>query len=108
MSDLSYNDHCVITRASETTDKWDNPICEEIYNDKCDFQGGGQSFNKIMTYNDKVYLPRFVAVESNDDIVVTTEAGRIRKGVVKSVNDLPLDLTGDYVTEIEIKQSVEK
>ena len=55
-----------------------------------------------------MYLPRFVAVESNDDIVVTTEAGRIRKGVVKSVNDLKLDLTGDYVTEIEIKQSVEK
>lgn len=108
MSDLSYKDHCVITRASETTDEWDIPICEEIYNDKCDFQGGGQSFNKIMTYNDKVYLPRFVAVESNDDIVVTTEAGRTRKGVVKSVNDLPLDLTGDYVTEIEIKQSVEK
>ena len=108
MSDLSYNDHCVITRSTGETDKWDNLVSDEIYNDKCDFQGGGQSFNKIMTYNDKVYLPRFVAVESNDDIVVTTEAGRIRKGVVKSVNDLKLDLTGDYVTEIEIRQSVEK
>ena len=108
MSDLSYPDKCVITRSTGETDEWDNLVSKEIYNDKCDFQGGGQSFNKIMTYNDKVYLPRFVAVESNDDIVVTTEAGRIRKGVVKSVNDLPLDLTGDYVTEIEIKQSVEK
>ena len=108
MSDLSYKDHCVITRSTGEPNEFDEIEVEEIYNDKCDFQGGGQSFNKIMTYNDKVYLPRFVAVESNDDIVVTTEAGRIRKGVVKSVNDLPLDLTGDYVTEIEIKQSVEK
>lgn len=108
MSDLSYPDKCVITRSTGEPNEFDEIEVEEIYNDKCDFQGGGQSFNKIMTYNDKVYLPRFVAVESNDDIVVTTEAGRIRKGVVKSVNDLPLDLTGDYVTEIEIKQSVEK
>lgn len=108
MSDLSYPDKCVITRSTGEPNEFDEIEVKEIYNDKCDFQGGGQSFNKIMTYNDKVYLPRFVAVESNDDIVVTTEAGRIRKGVVKSVNDLPLDLTGDYVTEIEIKQSVEK
>lgn len=108
MSDLSYRDKCVITRSTGEVDERDNLVSEEIYNDKCDFQGGGQSFNKIMTYNDKVYLPRFVAVESNDDIVVTTEAGRKREGVVKLANDLGLDLTGDYVTEIEIKQSVEK
>ena len=44
----------------------------------------------------------------NDEIEVTTELGRKRKGVVKLANDLGLDLTGDYITEIEIKQSVEK
>ena len=55
-----------------------------------------------------VYLPKAVMVLENDNITVTTALGRKREGVVKLANDLGFDLTGDYVTEIEIKQSVEK
>lgn len=108
MSDLSYRDHCRITRPTGEYDEWDNPVLTEIYNDKCDFQGGGQTALSIVTHNDVVYLPKHVMVEVNDTIEVTTAIGRKRQGVVGNVNDLGLDLTGDYVTEIEIKQSTEK
>lgn len=108
MSDLSYHDHCVITRSTGEVDEFDNLVSEEIYNGVCDFQPGGQTALSIITHNDVVYLPCHVMVEENDNIAVTTALGRKREGVVKLANDLGLDLTGDYVTEIEIKQSVEK
>lgn len=108
MSDLSYPDKCVITRSTGETDEWDNLVSEEIYSGVCDFQPGGQTSQSIITHNDVVYLPGQVMVKDNDEIFVTNRYGRQRKGVVKLANDLGLDLTGDYVTEIEIKQSVEK
>lgn len=108
MSYLSYRDHCIITRSTGEVDEYDNLISEEIYNGECDFQPGGQTALSIITHNDMVYLPRQVMVYENDSIVVTTQTGRKREGVVKLANDLGLDLTGDWVTEIEIKQSTEK
>lgn len=108
MSDLSYRDHCVITRSTGEVDPYDNLVSEEIYNGECDFQPGGQTALSIITHNDVVYLPHQVMVYENDSIAVTTQTGRKREGVVKLANDLGLDLTGDWVTEIEIKQSTEK
>ena len=108
MSDLSYHEHCVISRSTGEVDEFDNLVSEEIYNGVCDFQPGGQTALSIITHNDVVYLPCHAMVEENDNIAVTTALGRKREGVVKLANDLGLDLTGDYVTEIEIKQSVEK
>ena len=108
MSYLSYRDHCIITRSTGEVDEYDNLVSEEIYNGACDFQPGGQTALSIITHNDVVYLPRQVMVYENDSIAVTTQTGRKREGVVKLANDLGLDLTGDWVTEIEIKQSTEK
>lgn len=108
MSDLSYRDHCIITRSTGEVDEYDNLVSEEVYNGECDFQPGGQTALSIITHNDMVYLPRQVMVYENDSIAVTTQTGRKREGVVKLANDLGLDLTGDWVTEIEIKQSTEK
>lgn len=108
MSYLSYRDHCIITRSTGEVDEYDNLVSEEIYNGECDFQPGGQTALSIITHNDVVYLPRQVMVYENDSIAVTTQMGRKREGVVKLANDLGLDLTGDWVTEIEIKQSTEK
>lgn len=108
MSYLSYRDHCIITRSTGEVDEYDNLVSEEIYNGECDFQPGGQTALSIITHNDVVYLPRQVMVYENDSIAVTTQTGRKREGVVKLANDLGLDLTGDWVTEIEIKQSTEK
>jgi len=111
MSDLSYPDHCTITRSLTNekgqiaTDEWGNPMQEEIYDGVCDFLPGSLS---IISHNDVVYLPKAVMVMENDNIAVTTKLGRKREGVVKLANDLGLDLTGNYVTEIEIKQSTEK
>lgn len=108
MSELSYNDHCVISRSTGEVDEYDNLVSEEIYSGVCDFQPGGQTSLSIITHNDVVYLPCAVMVMENDDIEVTTGLGRRRKGVVRLANDLGLDITGDFVTEIEIKQSVER
>ena len=108
MSYLSYRDHCIITRSTGEVDEDDNLVSEEIYNGECDFQPGGQTALSIITHNDMVYLPRQVMVYENDSSAVTTQTGRKREGVVKLANDLGLDLTGDWVTEIEIKQSTEK
>ena len=107
MSMLSYNDHCVITRMNGV-DEYDEPIVEEIYNDRCDFQPGGQTALSIITHNDVVYLPRQVMVVENDLITVISQTGRKREGVVKIANDLGFDLMEEWVTEIEIKQSTEK
>lgn len=109
MSDLSYPDKCVITRSTGESNEFDQLLdSEEIYSGKCDWQQGGQTSQSIITHNDVVYLPGYVMVKDNDEIFVTNRHGRQRKGVVKLANDLDLDLTDDCVTEIEIKQSVEK
>lgn len=108
MSTLDYPDHCVVTRSTGEVDDYDNLMTKEIYNGICDFQPGGQTSLSVITHNDVVYLPKAVMVLENDLISVTTALGRKREGVVKLANDLGLSLTGDYVTEIEIKQSVEK
>lgn len=108
MSDLSYPDKCVITRNTGEVDEYDNLATEKIYEGVCDFQPGGQTSLSVIAHNDVVYLPSQVMVYENDNIEVTTSRGRKRKGVVRIANDLGLDLTGDYVTEIEIKQSIEQ
>lgn len=38
MSELSYNDHCVITRSTGDPDEWDKLVCEKVYDGVCDFQ----------------------------------------------------------------------
>lgn len=108
MSDLSYKDHCVITRSTGEVGEYDQFVSEGVYNGVCDWQPGGQTSLSIITHNDVVYLPGQVMVRENDEISVTNRHGRQRDGVVKLANDLDLDLTGDCVTEIEIKQSTEK
>lgn len=106
MSSLSYPDKCVITRNTGETDEFDNYLSKEIYNGVCDFQAGCQTDLSIISHNDVVYLPEAVMVLENDNIKVTTALGRKREGVVRLAKDLGLDLTGNYVTEIEIKQGV--
>lgn len=109
MSDLSYKDHCVITRSSGEVNEYGELLNGEvIYSGVCDFQPGGQTALSIITHNDVVYLPTQVMVCENDNISVTTQTGRKREGIVQLANDLGLDLTGDWNTEIEIKQSTER
>ena len=105
MSDLSFPDYCTILRDSGDVDEYDNIKKDEIYSGPCDFQPGGQTSMSIVTHNDVVYLPTSVIVMENDIISVTTALGRRRDGIVKLANDLGLDILGDYITEIEIKQS---
>lgn len=105
MAMLSFRDKCTITRESGGYDEYDNPITPEvIYSGKCDFQPGGQTSQSIVTHNDVVYLPEAVMALKGDVISVVTILGRERYGRVKLANDLGLDITGDWITEIEIEQ----
>lgn len=108
MSNLSYKDRCIIIRsASDEVDEYDNIRQYTVYNGECDFQPGGQTAGSIMVYNDKVYLDGVIEVRSNDEIEIRPYLGIGRKGVVSLVNFLMLDMTGDCLTEIEVKQSTE-
>ena len=108
MSDLSYNDRCVITRPTGEEDEWYNPLIQDVYSGECDFQPGGQQSGMIMVFTDKVYIHGVVKARSNDLIDITPQYGIGRKGVIEYVNFLPIDITGDCETEISIKQSTEK
>lgn len=115
MSDLSYRDHCRITRDTGKYDEYDNPIVKEIYNNKCDFQPGEQTRGMIaVRTNDKIYIPGLIKtaegdmISNGDEIEWVTESGRKFKGVVDEVNDVKIELDGSWITEIEIKQSTEK
>lgn len=113
---IQFNDRCVITRPARNEDgdrlydEWDKPIDdEEVYNDRCCFQKGGQTPLSIITSNDVVYLPNNdVLVNTNDNIQVTTKRGRVLKGVIGNVRDYEMPFSGEQYTEIEIKQDKEK
>lgn len=105
MSDLSYPDHCIITRERNGYDKYDEPLKPEvIYDDKCDYQPGGQTALSIVTKNAVIYLPRAVMVLEGDVVDVTSRLGRTLHGIVTAPKDLESELMGDCVTEFEIKQ----
>jgi hypothetical protein len=115
MSDLSYRDHCRITRPTGEYDKFDNPLTEEIYNGVCDFQPGEQTRGMIaVRINDKIYISGVIRtvsgdmISNGDMIEWRTESGRKFNGVIDEVNDVKIELDGSWVTEIEIKQSTEK
>lgn len=113
---IPFNDRCVITRPARDEDgnrlydDWDNPIKDEVvYNSRCCFQKGGQTALSIITSNDVVYLPHNeVLVNTNDNIEVTTQRGRVLKGVIGNVRDYVMPFSGEMYTEIEIKQDKEK
>ena len=109
MSELSFNDRCLIERKTHRVDRYDNPVgSEEVYAGPCDFQPGGQTSMSIVTSNDVVYLPEGVNVRPNDFIRVEPRLAERREGVVRLANVLELELTGDVVTEIEVKQSTQR
>ena len=86
MSDLSYPDHCKITREQNGYDEYDEPLAP------------------------KIYLPGIIRTAdgemiSNGDVIDwVTESGRRFHGVIDEANDVKIELDGSWVTEIEIKQ----
>lgn len=101
-----FNDHCTITRSTGETDEYGEPIVKPVYDDVCNFQGGGQTSLSNVTHNDVVYLPtNDVLIEQGDSIKVVTKKGRVRKGVVKDPRDIVMPRSGIECTEIEIRRS---
>lgn len=109
MSDLSYNDFCIITRTTHETDRFDEPLAdEEVYRGRCDFQPGGQTALSIVTSNDVVYLPEGRKIRPGDMIRVEPRLMEPREGSVKNAKVIEIELTGEIETEIEIIHSTEK
>lgn len=113
MNLIAFNDNCVITRAKTDEngriiyDDFSEPQFDEIYNDACNFQAGGQTSLSVVARNDQVYLPsNDVLIMAGDVIDVTTARGRNRYGIVDTVRDIEMPLTHELLTKIEIKQSI--
>lgn len=113
MNLIAFNDHCVITRAKKDAngrviyDSFDEPQFDEIYNNSCSYQAGGQTSLSVIARNDQVYLPsNDVLIMSGDVIDVVTARGRNRYGIVDNVRDIEMPITHELLTKIEIKQSI--
>lgn len=113
MNLITFNDHCVITRAKKDVngrviyDDFDEPQFDEIYNAACSYQAGGQTSFSVVARKDQVYLPsNDVLVMSGDVVDIVTARGRNRYGIVDTVRDIEMPITHELLTKIEIKQSI--
>ena len=105
---LSYPDKCVIRRETGEADEFGNVKTVDVYKGNCDFQAGGESYPSMIIHSDMVYIQGAVMAQDNDLISITTALGVSHEGVVRRVKNLGLDVTGRYVTEMEVKQSTEQ
>lgn len=105
---LGYSDRCVIRRETGEVDDFGNAATVGVYEGYCDFQAGGESYPSMIIHSDMVYIQGAVMAKDNDLISITTALGVGHEGVVRRVKHLGLDITGKYVTEMEIKQSTEQ
>lgn len=105
---LGYDDYCVITRMTGEIDENGFPEMAQIHAGECDYQHGAVNNWVVKTSTDIVYIPGAIMAKSNDKIHIRTKTGREYEALIDNVGDLELDITNDYVTELYIKQSVEK
>jgi hypothetical protein len=90
-------------------DDLDNEISEVLYEGKCDYQEGGQTYRSVLTRNDVAYLPsNDVIIEENDIVEVVTPSGRVIRSVVEKVRDIIMEYSGEKLTKMELKQAKQK
>lgn len=108
MEHIKFIDTCVITRKAGADD-WDNPTTTQVYSGNCLYQEGGASYSDgMVTKAPTLYLPsNSVLVEINDNVVITTNSGRIISSCVKVVRDVRMKLQSSIaITRIELKQTL--
>ncbi len=107
MALIKFKDTCIITRDNGKFDEYDQPITEQVYSGRCRYQQGVQAYMGISQRNSVVFLDGDVRVSENDVCAITQSNGVRRKGVVKTVRNVKLPLTGKRTTRIELTQDTE-
>lgn len=101
---LTFDDYVTIQRALTEGDEYDVVEYENIYNDNCRYQQGGQVYNGVMVGNGVCFIPEDVAVSENDRVTITLSNARKMQGVVESYKNVRQPLTHERFTRIILKQ----
>lgn len=95
--------------ASEEEDEdWDEEEGQTVYEGECMYQEAWTGFSyPVIEHSSVVFLPsNDTLIEVNDEILITTRKGRVRKAYAESVKDVKLPLHGKEVTRITLKQNI--
>lgn len=103
---IKSEDTCIISRESGY-DEYDQPISDFVYSGACRYQQGVQAYMGISQRNSVVFIKGDVRVLENDICTVKLSNGIERKGVVKTVRNVKLPLSGSRTTRIELAQDTE-
>lgn len=103
---IHFNDSCVISRPTGTSDEWDNPVVTTVYEGPCLYEEKTTTSypSGVVTRTPLLFIPRGeYLIEINDAVSVTTSNGRVENAVVRLVRDI--NITGMECERIELKQS---
>lgn len=107
---IDYNDTCVVTRPTGTTDEWDNIVSDDVYSGKCLYAESRITTPEgLIVHVSEVFLPsNEVLIYPNDKIHVETQTGRNFDSVIGEVRDIRLTrITGLHYTKLVLTQNQE-
>lgn len=99
---IKFDDTCIIRRVIGT-DENDFEITKEVYNDRCNYQQGVQTYQGWSQRNSLVTLPGDVRIRENDLAIVTESNGVKHECKIKTVRNVKLPLLGTRYTRLEIE-----
>lgn len=99
---IKFEDSCVISRA-DGYDENGGEVFKEVYNDKCNYQQGVQTYREWSQHNSVVVLPGDVRIHVNDVAIVTEENGVKHECKVNNVRNVKLPITGERFTRLEME-----
>lgn len=108
---IKFNDTCEIRRLTGEMDEWDNPSYESVYDGECLYEEGGSYYSsQIFVKSPNVFIPRSDELILVGDVVeITTERGRVVRGVARGIRDINLSVFGkEELTRIELSQAQEE
>lgn len=108
MKFITFRDSCVIERATDVKDEYDNQTRTTIYSGECLYEEAGSGYARsIITRNPTLYIPgNDVQIMINDYVTVQTEQGREISSIVSIVRDINMPWrANERVTRVELKQA---
>lgn len=107
------NDTCEILRPTGEKDEWDNVVYEDspVYNGECLYEEGGSYYSsQIFVKSPNVFIPKIDELVLIGDVInITTEKGRLVKGVARGIRDINLSVFANLeLTRIELDQAKEE
>lgn len=99
---IKFEDSCIISRAVGIGEH-DEEITEEVYNNRCNYQQGVQTYQGISQRNSLVTLPGDVRIRENDLAIVTQSNGVKKECKVKTVRNVKMPIVGTRYTRLEME-----